>query len=222
MPRPYFHGKIAKIKNYITVKLPNINTPPLSVERPVVPSGVLSELARGALVGGLYTQVMVLPVRAPRNGSSRDAGRAAVGAMEGGAADEEERPWNITRVFAGDGSSAVSGETFRTARFYAAASMNGGAEHFHEIDITSLRVKTRGSERPSFSVAHGTEDSKKKPLPKLLPKVRIFKRDGWARRERLIRRAISRYCLQNPGFAVLFGSPGRRTVRSGDLTRVIP
>ena len=55
--------------------------------------------------------------------------------------------------------------------------MNGGTEHFHEIDISTLRVKTRGSERPSFSVAHGTENSKKKSLPKLLPRVRIFKRE---------------------------------------------
>ena len=95
------------------------------MERPAVASGVLCELGRGALVGGLYTQVMVLPVRAPRNGSSRDT-REAVGAVEESfvpSGDEDERPWNISRVFAGDGSSAVTGGTFRLARFYAVASM---------------------------------------------------------------------------------------------------
>ena len=50
--RPYFHGKIAKIQNCITVdNLPNFHTPPLGVEQPEVPSGVLSERAPGDLIG---------------------------------------------------------------------------------------------------------------------------------------------------------------------------
>ena len=162
---------------------------------------------------------MPLPVRAPCKGSREDAGVVPGMSMSESGSRGDEEPWNIARVFAGDGSAGASGKSFQLGHFYAAATLTGGTENFYEIDIESLRVKTRGSEKPSFSVQYGTKQSKKKPLPGLIPRARICKKDKWSKRERLIRMAIKRYCLQNPGIAVIFGGPGKRTVSSGGSTR---
>ena len=82
--------------------------------------------------------------------SCRDTGGDA--GLEDGStgANEPEVPWNITRVFAGDGSSAVSGERFRLGCFYAAASLTGGTEHYHQIDTMTVErrdVEQKISER---------------------------------------------------------------------------
>ena len=69
---------------------------------------VRTESARGALIGELYTQVIPLPVRAPCKESREDTG-VVPGGMDERASLHEEEPWNIVRVFAGDGSCSTSG-----------------------------------------------------------------------------------------------------------------
>ena len=135
-------------------------------------------------------------------------------------ARQGEGEWSIARIMAGDGSTTKAGTTLRRGYLFASASMTGGPETFYEIAPNSLKLATPGGTDVCFSVQPVTSLAKQKPLPKMKPRTRIFKRDRWPTKQKKLRTAVKRFCLAHSGFAVIVGGPGARTVSTQSWTRI--
>ena len=66
----------------------------------------------------------------------------------------------------------------------------------------------------SFEFRLLTEKAKKVAAPPMRPRTKVFKRDPTSKKLRLLCNAVLRFCFKNPGFSVMFGGPGERTVRT--------
>lgn len=125
--------------------------------------------------------------------------------------EQREEDWCIDRILAGDGSTNCRGLKFELGRFYASGSLTADDGSFHEINLCSLRLWDRGCEKVQFSVVPVTTTSKVKPMPIEKPRTRICKSYRPPKKQRLVRDAVRRFCLANPGFAVVIGGPGLRS-----------
>ena len=123
-----------------------------------------------------------------------------------------EKDWAIEQLFAGDVSNGVSGQRFLLGHYYASSSLHGGPETFYEIDIKSLRLRMRGGTRVNFNVQPGTSQSRKQKQPPTKPTATVIRKGAWSRRERLLRDVVRRFCSAHPGWSVVIGGPGARTV----------
>ena len=133
-------------------------------------------------------------------------------------ATEAREDWGIERVLAGDGSVGSSGFVLHAGRFYASALLRGRHESFYEINIRSLRIRAPGATHVSFPVRPVTDSAKGRRTPTSGVTARLRKSDRWSRRQKALRRAVSRFCMNHPGVAVILGGPGARSV-SSDLSK---
>ena len=120
------------------------------------------------------------------------------------------REWGIAKLVRGDGSKSKCGRVLKAGRYYASASLIGGMESFHEIDVQSVKLNTRSDRKVSYRCRRQTPRSAKLPLPRG-PRVRFSSGENTDRQKQaaLLKGVIS-FCSRHPGFAVEVGGPGAR------------
>lgn len=114
--------------------------------------------------------------------------------------------FSIESVLCGDGSTKNSIH-LKKGGIYASECLDGGREYLHLIHFETLPLATRDSLRGGNWKAHSITKAKAafKPTPKVIILVQF--RKHLAYKNELKRTAALEWCNENPGVALIVGSP---------------
>ena len=131
---------------------------------------------------------------------------------------DQENAWGIGKIFCGDVSIGKCGRALETGRYYASASIIGGCESYHSIDVSPVQLSVpRGSTMP-YRRRRETSRSAKFPMPR---GSRVeFKTQEKTHREKqkAVLRKVILFCHQHPGVAVESAVPGAQDGNAGLAT----
>ena len=126
--------------------------------------------------------------------------------------DGANRPWTVEQIVAGDGTRCPSGFVMHKGHYYASSSRDCGDEGFHEIDVDSIHLSSRGGRNVRYHVKAVMHMARVKARPKEGPTVHISKEASSQQKRRQLQKVVKRFMDAHPGFAVVVGGPGARAV----------